>query len=264
MPSVAADPTLMDPTDFGTSQGFKIILDYTYDRAQYMTRDKRLILRTAAASWEQFIASDFTPVPIGTYVRARDPESPDAGGSNFTLTYPIDDLVIFVGWATIDGLGGTMGLTSSSKTNQGMSSDLAASLNARYNGNPFQPWVATVMFDKEESFFFDATMGTADDIPSNQSDFYSTALHEFGHALGVGNCAAYEALVANGTFTGSHAVALYGGPIPLTSNGLHVQKTVIVDGRRIVMDESDADGARSLITRLDLAMLEDLGYQIRR
>jgi hypothetical protein len=40
--------------------------------------------------------------------------------------------------------------------------------------------------------------------------------------------------------------------------------TVIVDGRRIVMDENDAAGQRSLIARLALAMIEDQGYQIRR
>jgi len=43
MPSVGTDSTLMDMTDFGTSQGFKIILDYRYDTTQSMTRDKRLV-----------------------------------------------------------------------------------------------------------------------------------------------------------------------------------------------------------------------------
>jgi hypothetical protein len=228
-----------------------------------MTGDKRLVLRTAAASWEQFIGSDFTAIPAGTYIRARDPQNPDAGGSNFTVTYPIDDVVIFVGSTTIDGPGGTLGSAYSSNTAQGMTADLAATLSQRYNGNPFQPWVATVVFDKEESFFVDPSMETADDLPALQQDLYSTALHEFGHVLGTGQSAAYLALVSDATFTGAHAVALYGSPVPLTSDGRHVLKTVIFDGRRLVMDESDAAGQRSLITRLDLAMLEDQGYTIR-
>jgi hypothetical protein len=37
-----------------------------------------------------------------------------------------------------------------------------------------------------------------------------------------------------------------------------------VDGRQVVMARYDVAGTRSLITRLDLAMLEDLGYIIRR
>jgi hypothetical protein len=264
MPSVASDPTLMDTTDFGTSTGFKIILDYRNDTDQYFTRERRLVLRTAAASWEQFIASDFTPIPAGTYVRARDPQNPDAGGSNFTVSYPIDDLVIFVGSAAIDGSGSTLAVAYSSNTAQGMTADLAATLSQRYTGNPYQPWVATIAVDKEESFFFDSTMDTADDIPLTQEDFYSTVLHEMGHVLGIGQCSAYLALVSNDTFTGAKAVGVYGAPIPLASDGRHVSKTVIVDGRRVVMDESDAPGQRSLITRLDLAMIEDLGYQIRR
>jgi hypothetical protein len=206
-------------------------------------------------------SSNFSPIPAGTNVRARDPENVDAGASNFPLSYPIDDLVIFVGMAGIDGPGGTLGDTYSSAT---YPADLAAVLYARYNGNPFQPWVATVVFDKDDSFFVDATMETSDDIPSKQIDFYSVALHEFGHVLGIGSSSAFETLVANFTFTGTHAVAVYGAPVPLTSDGfLHVLKTVIVDGRRVVMDQSDAPGERSLITRLDLAMLEDLGYLIQ-
>ena len=262
MPSVAEDPTIMDTTDFGTSTGFKIILDYRYDTDQYFTRERRLVLRTAAASWEQFIGSDFTAIAAGTYIRARDPQNPDAGGNNFTVTYPIDDVVIFVGASALDGPGSALAAAYSSNTAQGMSADLAATLSQRYNGNPFQPWVATIAIDNEESFFFDSTLDTADDIPLLQYDFYSTVLHEIGHVLGTGQAAAYLALVSNATFTGAHAVAIYGAPIPLTSNGSHVQKTVIVDGRRVVMDESDAPGQRSLITRLDLAMIEDLGYQI--
>jgi hypothetical protein len=265
MPSVGTDSTLMDMTDFGTSQGFKIILDYRYDTTQSMTRDKRLVLRTAAASWEQFIASDFAPVPAGTYISARDLENMDAGGSNFTVTYPIDDLVIFLGMASIyNASGDTLGEATSSKTTLGMTADLAAVLNGRYNGNPFQPWVATVAFDKDNALFVDATMDTSDDIPSDQNDFYSVAMHEFGHVLGMGSSLAYQALVVDATFTGAHAVAVYGAPVPLASDSIHVLNTVIVDGRQVVMARYDVAGTRSLITRLDLAMLEDLGYIIRR
>jgi hypothetical protein len=81
--------------------------------------------------------------------------------------------------------------------------------------------------------------------------------------LGTGSCAAYKALVVNATLTSAHAVAIYGAPVPPTSDGSHVLRTVIVDGRRVVMDESDAPGERSLMPRLDLAMIDDLGYLLR-
>ena len=228
-----------------------------------MTAERRKVVRAAAASWEQFIGSDFTAIPAGTSIRTRDPENAD-GGMNVSVTYPIDDLVVFIGSSKIDGKGGTLAGAYSSLTVGGMPAELSASLNQRYKGNPFQPWVATVVFDIEEDAFADTTLDTANDIPSSATDLYSTALHELGHVLGTGQSAAYLALVSNATFTGAKSEALYGGPVPLTSDGKHVLKTVIFDGRRLVMDQSDAAGDRSYITRLDLAMLEDQGYTIRR
>jgi hypothetical protein len=262
MPNIAADPTLMENTDFGTSTGFKIILDYRYDTNQKMTREIRTSLRTAAASWEQFIGSDFTAIPAGTYIRARDPQSPGDGGINFTVSYPIDDLVIFVGMTDLDPNSSILGSAYRSFTNQGASAELAATLSQRYNGNPYQPWVGTICFYNQVSYFADTTMDTANDIPATQFDIYSVALHEMGHILGIGGTDTFTAMVSNATFTGTHSVALYGGPVPLTSDGKHISKSVTFDGRLTVMDESDGAGKRSLLTRLDLSMLEDLGYTI--
>ncbi len=262
MPVVEPDPTLNDTTDFGTSKGFKIILDYRFDDAKFMTTERRKVLRTAAASWEQFIGSDFAALPAGTTVRARDPENTTDGGTNFSVTYPIDDVVVFVGSTTIDGRGGTLARAYSSYTSSGASADLAATLNQRYNGNPFQPWVATIVFDADEDAFVDGSLDSANDIPRTSSDLYSTALHELGHVLGTGQSAAYLAMVENTAFVGPKSLDLYGGPIPLASDGKHVDNAVLFDGRRIVMDVSDMNGQRSYITRLDLVMLQDLGYTI--
>jgi hypothetical protein len=264
IPQVTGDATLMDTTDFGTSSGFKIILDYRYDTAGYMTRERRLVMRAAAASWEQFIGSDFSPVPAETTLRARDPQNPSDGGIRLTVSYPVDDVVVFVGSRTIDGLHGALGTAYSSFTVAGASAELANALTGRYNGNPFQPWVATITFDTADDLFADATLDTSDDLPRERVDLYSVALHELGHVLGVAECAAYKALVSNGTFTGAKTTSLYGSAVPLASDNNHISKAVRSNGRRVVMDESDAAGERSLITPLDLAVLEDLGYQLRR
>jgi len=178
----------------------------------------------------------------------------DAGGSNFTVTYPIDDLVIFLGMASIyNASGDTLGEATSSKTTLGMTADLAAVLNGRYNGNPFQPWVATVAFDKDNALFVDATMDTSDDIPSDQNDFYSVAMHEFGHVLGMGSSLAYQALVV-----GRHlhwracrgCLRCPGSP----RQRQHPRSEHRNRGRQAGgHGRYDVAGTRSLITRLDLA-----------
>ena len=63
-----------------------------------------------------------------------------------------------------------------------------------------------------------ATPDTDDDLPAEQSDFMTTSQHELGHLLGIGNSAAWSSLLVGNQFTGSHAVALCGGPVPVTAD----------------------------------------------
>lgn len=243
--------------------GFQIVFEYAYDTVGAFDAQKRVLLDASAMAWSTYIDSEFANIPAGTALRARHPEHIDMEGMVFTLDYEIDDFVLLVGTTAIDGIGGTLGSTSSSFTFSVMDMALLEELQIRYEGNPFQPWVAQTSFDEAENWFYDDTPETADDIPPEQNDFQTTAMHEIGHALGFGGSLAYEALVVDDTFTGPRAVEIFGGPVPLSSDLSHFARDTMIDGQTPVMELGSRPGERKFPTALDLAVLEDIGYAIR-
>jgi len=246
----------------GTSSTFSIQFDYRFDtKGLFQDAARRVALEAAGNAWAALIAEEFDDIPAGTTVLSRDPENPTAPGQTFTFENSIDDLVVFVGFGDHDGPGGTLASSFPSAAIGSVTDPaLAAKLSERHTGPDFEPWTGWISFDPSESWFFDTSPQTADDIPAGQMDFITVAVHELGHVLGFGTAQAHFALVSGTTFTGSSGVAAHGAPVPLTSNGKHIQKGVLVDGMRPLMDPSDPSGERSLHTRLDLAMLEDIGF----
>ena len=69
------------------------------------------------------------------------------------------------------------------------------------------------------------------------------------------------ASAGTGAFDGAKASAAAGGKAPaLTSDKTHFAATVLVAGKRPLMDVSDSAGTRYLPTAVDIAVLEDLGF----
>ncbi|MEZ4368159.1 MAG: hypothetical protein R2939_18045 [Kofleriaceae bacterium] len=265
----ADDADLVDggpgQADGAAQGGLSIALDYRFDDAAFFTPAARTTLAAAAAAWGATFTDDFFEIPAGTSVRTRDPEAPTADGMAFDLDVAIDDLLVFVGCSHIDG---PSGVTATSNHSAALGSvvdgALRAQLQARYQGADFEPWTAWISFDCDEAWFFDQTLEDASDIPGDQTDFWSTAMHELAHTLGFGTADAFAALV-DGTpaFTGAHAVAAHGGPVPLTAAGTHFASGLSSDGREPLMDSSRPGGERFPPTTLDRAALADLGYQLR-
>jgi hypothetical protein len=242
---------------------FDIRIDYQFDTQQAFTAERRAAIEWAADFWACSIDDEFDDVPALTALRTRHPEHLDEPGMVFTVDYDIDDLVIFVAFTAIDGPSMTLAESSHSFTFQVIDQALLATLQARYDLNPFQPWVGNTGYDQEEAWFYDPTPETDEDIPGDNSDFISTALHEIGHLLGVGSAAVWEGLVENGEFVGEHAMAVNGGPVLLDADGVHIDRSVLSEGRRNLMDAGTPRGTRKLPTELDRAILEDLGYTFR-
>ncbi|MFT5355463.1 MAG: hypothetical protein ACI9KE_002682 [Polyangiales bacterium] len=242
--------------------GLGIAFDYRFDGAGFfMDPARRAALEAAAAEWSAILVDEFEDIPAGTTIRTRDPESPDTSAMNFASESVIDDVLIFVGCASFSG-----GIAQSSNPAAiGSVADtaLATRLQERYAGARFQPWTGWISFNCDQPWFFDATPATNDDIPGEQNDFHSTAMHEIGHVLGFGTSDAFANLVDNGVFTGAEAVGAYGMPVPMTASGVHFQSSVISDGEVTLMDVSRTVGTRTPATRLDRAAMSDIGYTLR-
>ncbi len=247
----------------GGDASFNIQLDYRYDSKQRFSDPAlRAALEAAAAQWAQIIAEDFADIPAGTEILMRDPQKPSEPATVWPIDVPIDDLLVFVGFADIDGPGGLLALSFPPAAIASVSDELlAAQLDERYHGADFEPWVGWISFDESAEWFVGHS--PEDQIGAAQFDFYTVAMHEFGHLLGVGTCDRYAALInADDAFVGALAVAQHGGPLPLTKDHGHIHPSVLVDGKRPLLDPSEAPGQRFAITRVDRAMVADLGFAI--
>lgn len=130
----------------------------------------------------------------------------------------------------------------------------------------FNPWGGSISFNSDFPNWY------IDDNPSSNENFsgvdlFSVALHELGHVLGFGTADSWDNLINNSNeFTGANAVAAFSGDIPLTSDGAHWASGTksFVDGvmQEAAMDPEISHGVRKFFTDLDLAALDDIGWDI--
>jgi hypothetical protein len=121
----------------------------------------------------------------------------------------------------------------------------------------FAPWGGSITFDTNLRWHFGATTAGLD---SGELDFYSVAVHELGHVLGIGTANQWRNLISGGAFRGGNAMGVYGGAVPVTADGAHWADGVTVNGQAVSLDPSLTYGQRVNWTNLDAAALRDLGW----
>ena len=124
--------------------------------------------------------------------------------------------------------------------------------------------VGSLVFNDTANWHFDHTVPVA----AGASDFYSVALHELLHTLGVGTSNSWNSLISGANWLGAEAIASNGtGAGIVAADGDHfIENTMsprITDGvlQEVVIDPDLTVGTRRGLTQLDLAVLRDLGFQ---
>ena len=234
-----------------------IQFDYSFDTAGFFNDPaRREVLQQAANDLTARIDTPLAAVaPGGGNTWTLRFVNPATGGSATAANAVVaaDALLVYAGGRDLPGT--TVGVTSSGTSSAGGSAAWQALLR---NRAPTGSWGASVAFDSRSNWFFGSS---ASGIGRTQLDFYSVAVHELGHALGIGTSARWSSQVSGGTFVGPNAVALYGGPVPLADDG-HWQEGLTVNGQRVSLDPSVTPGTRVAFSALDYAALEDVGWSV--
>jgi len=236
---------------------FDIKFDYRFDEFKFFTPERKKILNLAAKIWSSHIRDEFDPIAAGETLKF----SIDSIDREVTLDKQIDDVLIFVSSVNLSSNELTLG--EGSYYAQYI---LGSDRETRIQGDNFEPWVGTIEFNSlaEDSFYFDKTPTTDDDIPFDQQDFLSLALHEIGHVLGFGTAPIFREQIKNNKFIGTQSIDFNGGKsVPLDESGTHIKNGYSLDPNSdTLLDPFLTFGERNLPTNLDLALLTDIGYDV--
>ena len=256
-----------------------ITFDYTYDTSGFFSgsnASRRDILDQAASAFSSRFndsLSAITPSGGNSWSATfSNPSSPSSTVSLSNLSVAANTIVVYVGAADLGtnvlGQGGPGGYSSNGNSTW-LNNVAARGQTGALGSNPtdFGPWGGAISFSTTASWYFDSNPTTVESFPG-QNDFYSVALHEIGHVLGIGTADSWFTYVAGGTFTGPNATAANGGSVALSSGNSHwlngTLSTVIgtTTSQEAAMDPTLTTGTRKFLTTLDVAGLHDVGWTV--
>jgi hypothetical protein len=242
--------------------------DYSTDSSGFFAdTNRRNVLQRVADSittkWSDTLAA-ITPSVGNQWTATFQNPSTGASDSRTNLSIASNEILVFVGARS---LGTPLGIA-----NRGGFSASATSQTfvdtVRYRGQTgasatpptdFGPWGGSLVFDSVDPWHFGLT---TDGLDNNEFDFASVAAHELLHLLGFGLSGSFDAKLTSSGFVGTNAVAIAGvNPVPM-QDGDHFASSLQSNGQQTLMSTSVTAGQRKLPTRLDLAAMQDVGWQL--
>jgi hypothetical protein len=254
-----------------------ITFDYSYDTGNFFnTQAKKDALNAAAAVFTSRITDSLSAIaPGGSNSWSANFINPATGGvgSTSNLNVGANELVIYVGardlGGSVLGSAGPGGFSSSGVG--GWNSTVAyrgQSGASLATPTDFGPWGGSISFSSTAAWYFDSDPSTIEAGLSGNNDFYSVAVHELGHVLGVGTATSWTNKISGTTFTGSNSTISFGGNPSVTGDGGHWADgtTSLIPGtstaQETAMDPTITTGTRKYFTNLDFAGLQDIGWQV--
>ncbi len=244
---------------------------YDYDTNNFFdTQAKKDVLSAAGSYFSNLITDDLTAITSSgvnhfnvNFFNPADISALSIEINDFSVA--ADTLVIYAGGSNLGGslgLGGPGGFGATGTSAFFDSFDRGQT--GVSSGTDFAPWGGSIAFNTTSNWYFDSDVSTDADVVNN--DFYSVALHELGHLLGLGTAGSWNNLVSGTDFTGIASTSVFGGDVPLDAGlGHWADGTLsLVDGvvQETAMDPIITTGTRKVFTDLDVAGLKDVGWEV--
>jgi len=284
-----------------------VVIDYTYDTSSFFSPGgkARLALEAAAGFYSHILDDSFSSVTIPEPYESQVFDGIVSWELNFTnpstgtsvglsnATIAQDEYRIYAGARIIPGA--TLGVGGhgvwSRDTNGGgftqaeydesiqINDTFVSAATTRGESTGFASWGGSISFDTsaDVDWHFDHTTPPV----AGESDLFSVAIHELGHALGLGSSDEWDALTTGlgdaAYFTGAAAISEHGSQVPLAFKD--VAGTPVADfahwregtaskifgtqmDQQAVMGPSINPGTRRRLTALDAAALADIGWTV--
>ena len=281
---------------------FNITFNYDLDTEGFFSgaegATRRATLEKAASFYENFITDNLLAIPPGSGFNTWTASfsNPATGNQHLipNLTIPADTIVVYAGgrdFPSAIGQGGPGGYSASG------SSDFLELIKGRGqagaltdSATDYSLWGGSIAFDTNivlGSTTYDWHNSTdLVGLDSDEIDFLSVAIHELGHVLGFGidgednnywgnQTSDTNFTETNAFFTGTNALAIYQAEtdpeatsVPLNIDLGHWENgitsfTLAGDIQEPAMTTGGNQfGQRQLLTNLDYAALQDIGWKI--